>query len=162
MKPRRRRFNSSAESVIQTRPDFAPAYIGLANTYWQFGDIDQARQPLEKALELSPNDSEANALMAQFLLQKGQIDEASSFARRALASGSGQSFARIVMAKICLAEDNPEAAVPELENAVPDDIDGSWHYILYRTLHKPGRDRKREWPSKEAETCSAANLNSKD
>lgn len=130
------------ETVIQTRRDFEPAYIGLANAYWQFGGIDEALPPLKKALELAPSDSEANALMAQFLLQKRQLDDARRFAQRALAGGSGQSFARVVMAKIYLAEGKPAAAVDELQQAVPDDVDGSWHYILYRTLHKLGRDRE--------------------
>jgi predicted Zn-dependent protease len=81
-------------------------------------------------------------MMAQFLLQRGQIAQAKLFAQRALAGGSGQSFARVVMAKIFLAEDKTAMAIPELEKAAPDDVDGSWHYVLYRTLHKLGRDKE--------------------
>jgi Tfp pilus assembly protein PilF len=52
------------EQVTRLRPDYKDGYINLGLTYIDWEKYDEARVPLEKALELSPGDARAFYYMA--------------------------------------------------------------------------------------------------
>lgn len=52
------------EQVTRLRPEYKDGYINLGLTYIEFEKYDEARQPLEKALALKPNDARALYYMA--------------------------------------------------------------------------------------------------
>jgi hypothetical protein len=52
------------EQVTRLRPEYKDGYINLGLTYIEFERYDEARQPLEKALALKPNDARALYYMA--------------------------------------------------------------------------------------------------
>ena len=45
--------------MTRLRPDYKDGYINLGLTYIEWEKYDEARQPLEKALALKPNDARA-------------------------------------------------------------------------------------------------------
>ncbi len=130
------------QAILKTKPDYAPAYLGLANTYWKFGRAPETTASLKKLLALSPGDPEGNAIMASLLVSEHQMQQAKPFAERALARRPDLSVAHMSLAKIYLSDDEPSKALPELEEAAPDDVDGSYHYILAETLRKLGQTKE--------------------
>ena len=52
------------QQVVRLRPDYKDGYINLGLTYIDWEKYDEARQPLEKALALKPNDARALYYMA--------------------------------------------------------------------------------------------------
>ena len=82
------------EEAIRHQPDFAPAYAGLADTYWRSAlwesalpedSYGRARKAVEAALELDPASSEAHASKGQILLNYNfNFVEAERSLRRAL------------------------------------------------------------------------------
>ncbi len=74
---------SAARKAIELDPSLAEAHALLAQTYqqeWQWAD---AETEYKQALELGPNDAEANAGYALWLICQGRTDEALTWARRA-------------------------------------------------------------------------------
>ncbi len=130
------------QRIIDRRPTYAPAYLGLATTYWRFGRTEETLAALRKVLALSPGDPEANGIMASVLLSEHQTTDAKSFAKRALASQADQSIARVTLARIYLSENQPAEALKELQFAAGDDLDGSYHYLLGMTLRKLGQTKE--------------------
>jgi predicted Zn-dependent protease len=120
-------------------PSDAPAYLGLANTYWKFGRVQDTMAALAKLLALSPGDPEGNAIMASLLVSEHQMQAAKPFAERAITERPDLSIAHMALAKIYLSENQPSQALPELRKAAPDDTDGSYHYVLAETLRKLGQ-----------------------
>ena len=138
-------FDSSVaeyQHVIDAKPNYAPGYLGLATTYWRFGRIDETKATLSKVLSLAPEDPEANGIMAFVLTGERRMTEAKPFAMRALASQADQPVARVALAKIYLSENKPDDALKELRLAAPDDVDGSYHYMLATTLRKVGQEKE--------------------
>lgn len=50
---------SRFEEAAQTRPDYAPAYLGLGKAYEQMGSRKQALDAYQKYLDLLPSDKDA-------------------------------------------------------------------------------------------------------
>lgn len=129
------------QTAIRLRPGSAGAYLGLATTYWKSGGIDNVLPPLRRALELSPNDPEANGIMADLLVRQGDFVGAERHAKVALEGNPGLFHVRAVLAKVYLAQKRPDLAVLELEKAAPFDITGSYYFQLYRALKQLGREQ---------------------
>jgi len=53
------------ERVVETLPDFAPAFLGLGLTYEKLGMYDQALTMLGKSIELNPDDFAAQQSYAR-------------------------------------------------------------------------------------------------
>jgi Flp pilus assembly protein TadD len=60
--------------VVRLRPDYADGYTNLGLTYIEWEKYSTARQPLEKALELSPNNARALYYMALVERRDGNTD----------------------------------------------------------------------------------------
>lgn len=92
------------EGAIKKDPTFAPAYVGLASAYDNFGTIFFGAPPAEirprvisaarKALELDPNLADAHVLLASMLRKQWKWDEAEAEYSRALELSPGSAAAQ--------------------------------------------------------------------
>jgi hypothetical protein len=81
------------ETALKSWPGSLYARIGLANCYYESGDLASAESVLLKATKLSPNSAIAFNNLAQVLCEQGKIKEALEAATRAVAiGGSTQSI----------------------------------------------------------------------
>jgi tetratricopeptide (TPR) repeat protein len=128
------------QSATQAKPNFAPAWAGLAVAYSASGNDEQALQAATRALALDPNDAPTNVLIGATFLRQSDYVKAKEYAHRALELQPDLSSVHVVLAKIDLKEDRPDKALPELKAAVKDDLDGSTYYLLATTLRRLGRE----------------------
>jgi tetratricopeptide (TPR) repeat protein len=139
------------QQILKTNPHFLPAYLGLATTYWKFAQVDEAMRVTEEALKYSPDDAEANAMMANFFTLQNKMQEAEPLARHALQKQPHLSLAQVALAKVYLFRGQTQEALRLLQQATPEDTDGSWNYILAQTLRKMGRHQEAEQALRRSE-----------
>ena len=58
-------------TVIREFPDYAPAYLGMANCYFYEGNLEQCEGMLYAAREADPTDPRAAILLAEILILRG-------------------------------------------------------------------------------------------
>lgn len=127
------------EAATQRKPDFAPAWAGLAQAYSAAGRDNEALKAANSALALDPNDAGTNVLIAATYLRLSDLPHAKEYALRAIKLQPELSSAHVVLAKCELQEKEPDQALPELRAAVKDDLDGSTYYLLATTLRQLGK-----------------------
>ncbi|PYT29437.1 MAG: hypothetical protein DMG57_11710 [Acidobacteria bacterium] len=132
------------ETAIRLRPEMTAGYLGLATTYWKYGPQEKLTQPLERALNLSPKDPEANSIMGNVLVRQGDYARAKPYLETALAGNSDLAETRVSLAKIQLAENRPERAIAELQRVLAEDTDGNYHFLYYRALKQAGHAKEAE------------------
>ncbi|MBI4435441.1 tetratricopeptide repeat protein [Candidatus Uhrbacteria bacterium] len=71
--------------IISHNPKSVDGYEGLGNMYLVSGQLDQARETLQFALRLSPDDASVNVSMAELEIKQGNQKAALPFLRRAIA-----------------------------------------------------------------------------
>lgn len=115
------------ENAIAADSMFAPAWMGLANTYmsaWNWQQMSpeeagpKARDALERALELDPVLAEAHVTRARLLGFEGRFEEAETAALRALELNPGSAGAHDRMAIILEATGRYEEAVQQSIRAI--------------------------------------------
>jgi len=109
------------EDAIRQDPTFAPAYIGLANTYRSLGTIFMGANPAEmrskvlsaatKGLELDPNLAEAHALIAEVYQQRWRWKNAEAEYKQALALKPNDPAARLGFAGWLLCQARTDEAL---------------------------------------------------
>lgn len=70
--------------IISHNPKDVGGYEGLGNMYLASGQLDQARETLQFALRLSPDDASVNVSLAELELKLGDSKKALSHLRRAV------------------------------------------------------------------------------
>lgn len=115
---RRRAF---FEEAIRNDPTFSPAYVGLGNTYMNFGTIFMGAPPAEmrpkilstatKALELDPNLAEAHSLIANVYQQSWRWKDAEAEYKRALTLKPNDPAARAGYAQWLLCQGRVDEAL---------------------------------------------------
>lgn len=126
------------EKALELEPDMEGARLGLATTYWKNRQFDQALPLLNRLLSQNSADAEANGIMADIAEHQGQNASAKKYAQAALSRNPDLIQTRVVLARIYLAENQPRLAVTELKKVASADIDGSYHFLLYRAYHLAG------------------------
>ena len=109
------------QDALQKDPSFAPAYVGLADTYLKLGTIFIGAPPAEtrpkvityatKALELDPENAEAHALLGMAYQNQWRWPEAEAEFRRALALKPNDSTAHIGLARWLMCQGRTDEAV---------------------------------------------------
>ena len=109
------------EDAAKKDPTFAPAYVGLANSYAALGNVfvgappDETRQKVigaaRKALELDPELAEAHVLLGDMQQQQWQWAEAEAEYRRALELSPNDADAYAGLAHWLLCHGRPEGAL---------------------------------------------------
>ncbi len=74
--------------IISHNPRSVDAYEGLGNMYIAKGDYDQARETLQFALRLSPNDASVNVSLAEVELEQEKPRGALTYLRKAIGKRS--------------------------------------------------------------------------
>ena len=107
-------FEQAAELFqqgIEADPGYAPAYVGLAQTYWirwVWGvlsadeAIPQARAAIARALELDPDLAEAHAVLGEILTRELRFEEAERAFKRALELNPGSAEAHSIYSELLL------------------------------------------------------------
>lgn len=63
---------SDEETVISTKPGWAPGYVRLAGLFWMVGQPHSAWAALETAVRMEPHNAQDRVLMGQMALQWGR------------------------------------------------------------------------------------------
>jgi tetratricopeptide (TPR) repeat protein len=139
--------------AISLKPGELAAHLGLATTYYRAFKFDLAIPEIQKALEISPADPEANFLMGDILVYRHEYSEAMRYVRAAL-QGTPSSVPRVhaLIGKIYASEGRLTDAVSELKQSLPGDRDGSFHFQLHRLYQKLGKEEAAAAALKESET----------
>jgi len=111
------------------RPSFQADHLG-ASTFvekgWSLialGDHQGARQSLERALELAPNDLEAQSLMGWAQILDHQLDKALETFSRVLAAEPSNQLARVNIGYVCLKKRIFGEAIEHLSRVIRADAD---------------------------------------
>lgn len=129
------------QTAIKLDPKLDAAYLGLATGYWKARQFDQAKPLLERILERTPADAEANGMLADILEHNRDYAGAKRRAELALARNPGLIETRVVLARIYLGDHQPKLAAVELQKVLSADPDGSYHFLLYRAYREAGDEQ---------------------
>jgi predicted Zn-dependent protease len=129
------------QTALRLDPGLDAAYLGLASGYWKARQFDDARPLLNRILEKTPRDADANGMLADILQHDGNESEAKRHAEIALAANPDLIETRVVLARIFLAKRQPQLAVAELRRVLQADTDGSYHFLLYRAYRESGDEQ---------------------
>jgi len=128
------------QTAIKLDENLSAAYLGLATEYWKQSQFDQALPLLERVLDQSPKDPEANGIMADIQQHKGNNAGAERYAAIALAGNPDLIETHLVLARVYLAKQQPARAVAEIQKVISADPDGSYHFLLYRAYKQAGNE----------------------
>ena len=96
----------------------ASTFIEKGWSRLSLGDYAGAEQALRKAVELSPNDPQSEALLGWALMLQEKYDEALTWFQRVLVREPQNALARINVGYICLKKNNYSEAIEHLSRAV--------------------------------------------
>lgn len=138
--------------AIELKPRDAAAHMGLAATFHRAFLLDEALPEVKTVLELAPHDPEANYLMADILVYRREFAQAEPYARAAL-RGDPPRLPRVhaLLGKIYASQGRTAEAIAELQQAITDDPDGSFHYQIARLYKQIGDEDAASEALKESE-----------
>jgi tetratricopeptide (TPR) repeat protein len=136
------RFREAATEyakALQASGNSPEAELGLATTHYLDFQLDEAMTEARRVLAAEPRSAQANLLMGEILLRTHRDKEAIPYLTTAL-QGSSSEDTRVhaLLAQCYAGEGRAHAAIEEWRQALPGDIDGSFHYQLYRLYLKVG------------------------
>lgn len=105
------------QKALALKPDFVEPKVSLAYCYLQNYDYVRARQQLDKALKLAPNDPYVLINSAQVSMRSGNIQQAMRTARLLLALDNKNTGAVAVIAQARIRLGRPEDALKLLNKA---------------------------------------------
>jgi TolB-like protein/DNA-binding winged helix-turn-helix (wHTH) protein/tetratricopeptide (TPR) repeat protein len=115
------------EETIGKDPNFAPAYVGLANAYERLGSVLGGAPPKEthpkmmsaarKAIELDPDLAEPHVLLAAVYQKQWQWSDAEAEFKRALELNSNDAGAHVGYAKWLLCQGRTDEALAWVQRA---------------------------------------------
>lgn len=101
----------------------ASTFIEKGWSRLSLGDYAAAEQALRKAIELSPNDPQSEALLGWALMLQEKYDEALTWFQKVLVREPQNSLARINVGYICFKKKNWNEAIEHLSRAIRLDND---------------------------------------
>ena len=124
--------------ALELKPRDVAAHMGLAATFHRAFRLDEALPEVKTVLELAPQDPEANYMMADILVYRREFAQAEPYAKAAL-HGDPPRLPRVhaLLGKIYASQGRTAEAIAELQQAITDDPDGSFHYqiaMLYKQV----------------------------
>ena len=117
--------------AIAIKPSFLAAHLGLARSLNSNHRMEEAEQEVQSALDLSPNDAEANYLMGEILVNRSELANALPFLLKALhAAPEELPYVHADLSAVYEDRGDTSKAITELKQALDVDVDGSFHYRL--------------------------------
>ncbi len=110
--------------ALAQQPGMEAAYRLETTALLQRGDLEQARDRLERLLAVMPRDLEAMVKMADYHRRKGARDRAVEVLKQAVAAHPGSPLARAHLAQMLFAHGEARGALAEFREALrlsPDD-----------------------------------------
>ena len=140
-----KKFNEAEaeyRKAIELKPLGVSAHFGLAATSYRLFHYDEALPELKTVLQLEPQNPQANFMMADILAFKREFAQAEPYAKAALhGAQSNLPLVHALLGKIYASQGRTPEAIKELQQALPDDHDGSLHYQIYTLYKKIGDER---------------------
>ncbi len=128
------------DRLLADHADWPELNVLLGQAAAQEGDFDAAVGHLERAIELRPGVAEAQATLGNIYLRQGRLKEAGAALRAELAAHPVDHRSRYVLATVLELDNQPEAALREVElvlAAEPDFADAG--YLRGKILLEDGR-----------------------
>lgn len=114
---------SGEKPVVHADHIGASTFIEKGWSRLSLGDYEAAEQALRKAIELSPNDQQSEALLGWALMLQEKYDEALHWFQKVLMREPQNSLARINVGYICLKKRTWNEAIEHLSRAIRLDND---------------------------------------
>jgi tetratricopeptide (TPR) repeat protein len=128
--------------AIELKPLDVSAHLGLAATFYRLFHYDEALPELKTVFQLEPQNPQASFMMADILAYQRKFDQAEPYAQAALhGAPSNLPPVHALLGKIYAAQGRTPEAIKELQQALPDDQDGSLHYQIAMLYKKIGDER---------------------
>lgn len=130
------------DTAIQLDPKLPAAIYSMdGESRDKTGQPEAAEPVFRQALELDPNNFEANLYLGAILYKRRQMDDARPFLQHALSLNPKSSMARYEVAMLESTDGQIEKAAEELEKLVKDDPEWLEPHVelatLYYKLHRP-------------------------
>ncbi len=130
---------SEFQAWLNLQPTSVSARLAMARVDEADNRQDDALNQALAALQSGKN-AEASYIAANVLVREGQYDRALPYAKDALdVKGGAPAEAHALLAKVYEHNDDVNAAIDELKQALPADTDGSYHFRIYRLYEKAGK-----------------------
>lgn len=131
--------------AVDLDPHNVAARVGVAAALYRLFLLDQALPELKTALQIDPQNPEANFMMADILAYRHKFREAEPYAKAALqGEPSNLPLVHALLGRIYASQGFTFKAIRELQQSLPADHDGSFHYqiaMLYKRAGDPGAAR---------------------
>jgi tetratricopeptide (TPR) repeat protein len=118
------------QQAIALDPAQLRAYTELANAYSLKGWFDRMHQPVRKALELAPNDWDANRVAATESIELRRPKEMYASIRKCFETNPFDSWAPYELALICWSIDAKELAEKWMQRAIDLESNPSRHQLM--------------------------------
>lgn len=139
---RRKMFDEAREEysrMLAMSPDSVAALAGLASAYFADARLEEAQVTAQKALALSPADSELNLLMGDILVAQHEYAKAERFLVHSLrARPDLLPRVRVLLGRVFAMTGRSKEAIQELTQGLASDEDGSVYYQLARLYQEAG------------------------
>jgi tetratricopeptide (TPR) repeat protein len=118
----------SAKQELENQPE---AYRMLGDYYLSLGEIQKAVQEYASISTEHPKDAYSRKMYVQLLIMSGELDSATKLVDEIAKHNSKDPDVAVFRAEILIQRNQPQDAVPVLENAVKDDpTNAVTHYYL--------------------------------
>jgi len=135
------RAETEYSKALEVEPTFTPAQFGLASVYWDTARFDRALPLLESILASTPQDPEANYMVGAILVQRHRFEDAFPHLELAL-TGRPETVTKThaLLSKVYDSRGITDLAIDQLQQSLPADTDGSFHYQLAQLYKKSGNN----------------------
>jgi tetratricopeptide (TPR) repeat protein len=135
------RARRDLDAALNLDPKLPGIYTLAGTARDKTGDAAAAEPAFRKALEVNPNDFDANLYLGAILYKRRQMDEAKTYLERALGLKPESSMARYEYAMYKSKSGDYQGAAQDLEKLVRDDPKWLEPHVelasLYYRLHRP-------------------------
>ena len=125
--------------ALALQPSDLGGHWGLARTYYQALEYEDALAELRTVLHARPEDSEANYMAGRMLVATRRMEEAESYLKRAVVgTGAHVPHAHALLSSVYAGRGEQAAAIAELKKSLEADEDGSYHLRIYMLYKQSG------------------------
>lgn len=125
--------------AIALKPEFMAAHLGLARDLNSDNNSAGAEREVQSALNINPDNPEANYLMGEIFLNRSEFSAALPFLLKAVRVRPEEApYVHADLSRIYDEQGDSARAISEIKQALTADVDGSYYYRLGRLFQKTG------------------------